>query len=68
MDKYIAKPGTWFKEGTEVELVSDCRPLLSMGIFRGTRVSAGSPELHPIGEEYMDEEDCNFAEFEVTHG
>lgn len=65
MTKYIAKPDTWFIEGTECELVTDCRPQMSIGIFSGVRKSEGSPELHPEGEEYMDEEGCNFDEFEV---
>lgn len=68
MVKYIALPDTWFKAGTEVQLLVDCRPQMSMGIFLGKRISEGVPELHPVGEEYLDEEDCNFDEFEVIDG
>lgn len=61
--KYLAKPNTWFDEGTEVVLLVDCRPQMSIGIFKGIRTSEGLPELHPVGEKYMDEEDCSFDEF-----
>lgn len=65
MAKYIAKPNTWFDAGTECELLVDCRPQMTIGIFRGIRTSEGLPEQHPIGEKYIDEEDCSFDEFEV---
>ena len=65
MTAYIAKPNTWFKEGTEVQLLADFRPKMNGGIFLGKRVSEGDSEKHPNGEEYIDEEDCNFDEFEV---
>ena len=68
MDKYIAKPDTWFVSGSEVELLVDCRPQLNLGIFKGSRLSEGKPELHPVGEVYVDEEDCSFDEFEVIDG
>lgn len=64
MTKYIAKSDTWFIEGTECSLVTDCRPQMRLGIFSGLRRSEGAPELHPEGEIYMDEESCNFDEFE----
>ena len=68
MAKYIARPDTWFIEGTECELLVDCRPQMSFGIFSGKRCSEGKPELHPVGEVYVDEEDCSFDEFEVIDG
>ena len=68
MTKYIAKPNTWYIEGTEVRLLVDCRPQLNIGIFLGSRKSEGPPELHPVGEIYTDEEDCGFDEFEVIDG
>lgn len=68
MTKYVAKPDTWFVEGTECELIADGRPQMNVGIFSGKRCSEGSPELHPIGEIYEDEEDCSFDEFEVVDG
>ena len=65
MIRYIALPNTWFKAGTEVQLLTDCRPKMNIGIFLGKRVSEGDSEIHPDGEEYIDEEDCSFDEFEV---
>lgn len=67
MTKYIAKKDTWFVEGSECELLADCRPQMGLGIFLGKRKSEGSPELHPEGEIYEDEEDCSFEEFEVVN-
>ena len=66
--KFIAKPDTWFDAGTECELLVDCRPELSIGIFKGIRTSQGVPELHSVGEKYVDEEDCSFDEFEEIDG
>lgn len=63
--KYRAKPDTWFDEGTLCELIADGRPQWNSGIFTGIRTSKGSPELHPKGEKYEDEELCSFDEFEV---
>lgn len=67
MSKYIAKPDTWFIEGTQCTLITDCRPQLNIGIFSGMRVSEGMPELHPVGEIYEDEEVCSFDEFEALY-
>ena len=64
MAKYIAKPNTWYIVGTEATLLVDCRPQLNIGIFLGSRKSEGTPELHPVGEVYNDEEACGFDEFE----
>ena len=68
MPKYIAKADTWFRDGCECKLLVDLRPQLNAGIFRGERISNGAPELHSEGEIYMDEESCNFDEFEVVDG
>lgn len=68
MTKYIAKPDTWFDAGTECELLADGRPQTNLGIFKGIRTSQGSPELHPVGEKYEDEEGCSFEEFEIIDG
>lgn len=65
--KYIAKKDTWFDEGTECELLIDGRPFANLGIFKGIRTSEGTPELHPVGEKYLDEEDCSFDEFEIIN-
>lgn len=63
--KYIAKPDSWFKEGTEVELIADCGKL--GGIFKGVRISEGPPEMAPYDEEYVDEELCPWDEFEESY-
>lgn len=67
MIKYVAKKSTWFLENSEVELLVDCRPEMNIGIFKGQRKSEGKPELHPLGDIYIDEEDCSFDEFEVIN-
>ena len=67
--KYISK-GEWFKEGTEAELIDDYREeALNAGLFRGLRVCE-NPDAegrwHTVGEEYMDQELCDFDEFEAV--
>lgn len=64
----IAKPGTWFKAGTAVELIGDCRPdKLNSGIFCGIRICDNpAAESRLLGEEYLDEELCSWDEFEVA--
>jgi hypothetical protein len=80
--KLVAKPNTWFKEGTEVydydclDLNNKYRISLEQwkqnwefsGIVcaRGIRVSQNKSELHPIGEEYFDGETCGVNEFDMT--
>jgi hypothetical protein len=61
--KYFAKKDTWFKEGTEVKLVSDCG--WAGGVFQGTRVAQDKYECarHGEGTEYEDEELCPYDEF-----
>lgn len=50
--RYIARPGTWFDEGTEVELIDDYREDgLDAGLFRGEHLGK------------LDEEICSFNEF-----
>mgnify|MGYP001611917323 CR=1 FL=1 len=60
--------GTWFKAGTEVELVDDYRPQMDCGLFRGLRV-VEEPEAEcglPVGTERPgDEEICGFDEFDI---
>lgn len=73
--KYIKliSDGTWFKKNTEVYHYDENRRF-TMEEFeeckkdqivngRGIRVSEGPPELHPIGEEYIDGETCMIDEF-----
>lgn len=67
--KYIAKPNTWFKAGTEVELIDDYRSSdWNSGLFRGIRVTedSGSEGGYPVGVERIDEEMCSFDEFEIS--
>lgn len=58
MKRYFAKPDTWFKEGTEVEVIVDCRNdpkyPMNIGLFSGIRDSDG----------LLDEEQCSFDEFD----
>lgn len=66
--RYIAKPDTWFKAGTEARLLDDCSMpgAQPMGLFYGLRVCEipGAEGGRTLGEEYMDEEICTFDEFE----
>ena len=68
--KYIAKSDTWFVEGTVVELINDYRtgePSWNMGLFLGLRRCENpESENRPLGEEHMDEEICNFDEFDMV--
>lgn len=64
--RYVALPETWFKAGTECQLIADFRPSMSAGLFRGIRVCENpEAEAKPIGLEYEDEEICPFSEFET---
>lgn len=67
MKKYIVKPDTWFKEGTEVILIDDYRPKMNCGLFSGITICENPSSegmFRNIGEEYEDEEVCDFNEFE----
>jgi len=58
----IAKKNTWFKYGKPVFVVDDYGN--GSGLFRGIRVCQNpDAENHDLGEEYIDEEICNFDEF-----
>ncbi len=60
MTKYISK-GTWFAAGTECELIDDYRigdVPMDCGLFRG-------PDPNPEKEGRIDEEVCNFDEFDI---
>ena len=52
MKKYIAKPDTWFDEGTEVEHIAVFDQ--NWGLFRGLK------------EGCLDEETCPLDEFEIV--
>lgn len=52
--KYIAKPDTWYDEGTEAQLIDDYRPQIDSGLFCGYKNGK------------LDEEICSFDEFEVV--
>lgn len=53
MKKFIAKPDTWFDEGTEAILLAQYAPDCLAGLFSGIK------DGHP------DEEGCGFDEFEI---
>lgn len=61
---YIAKPNTWFDAGTICLKICDVTP--QSALFVGNR-TAGYPSEsgHPVGYKYLDEEDCNYDEFDV---
>ena len=51
--KFIAKPDTWYDEGTEAKLLADYGPESTGGLFIG------------IKDGVEDEEGCSFDEFEI---
>ena len=75
--KLIAKPNTWFKEGTEVynydgvpftlDEYEECKYSSGTILARGIRVCEHASELRPLGEEYIDGEYCDIDEFEVEY-
>lgn len=69
--KYIARPDTWYKEGTECQLEANCGP--SCGLFRGiikVNESHGPYWIDNIGKgnEAEDGELCGWDEFDVYDG
>ena len=77
--KLIAKPDTWFKEGTEVFNCDDTKRrrftceelalwrLSGIILCSGTRIKQHDSEQsgYAIGEEYQDEETCLLEEFDI---
>jgi len=78
--KLIAKPDTWFKEGTEVcnynstlnnripISIEEYEEAKRHGIIsaRGFRISEDyESEAIPVGEEYFDGEECSLDEFDI---
>ena len=65
----IAKPNTWYKEGTQVFLEDFlyCCHGDAAFLCRGTRVCQNSAAEcgKPLGLEYDDGEVCNLSEFEI---
>lgn len=68
--KYIAKKGTWFKEGTECELIEDYKE--AGGLYRGTYIVGNSnydkfwnQKGYKEGDEVIMNEVCSHDEFEV---
>lgn len=63
-----AKKDTWFNEGTIVKCISDFRPDLDSGLFEGLRTCENpSSESRILGEIYLDEEMCEWDEFEIIN-
>ena len=61
MRKYIAKPRTWFMEGTEVRLIEYLtvdKDGLQYGVFEGLREKID-------GEIVRDSEVCSYEEFNI---
>lgn len=66
--KYIAKPDTWYKAGTEAVLLdylyggSEGK----VGLFKGLRINEGECSWLPIGYERVDDEEvCFYDEFDI---
>lgn len=62
--KYVAKPDTWYDEGTSVKLIDDYGN--GTGLFRGVRTCknpASEGKNKKVGQKYLDEEVCLFEEF-----
>lgn len=67
--KFIAKPNTWFKAGTECKLIVEYGSGSSRsGIFLGIRITENpaSEGGYEVGEEREDEEGCTFDEFDIV--
>jgi hypothetical protein len=64
---FIAKPNTWYKEGTECKLLQEYEEN-GFGLFEGIRIAQEDYEKprHEIGEEYLDEEVCTYDEFYIV--
>lgn len=63
--KYVAKPNTWFDAGTEASLVDEIFP--DYGLFEGWRTCQNQDsEGVPVGTRYIDQESCNFDEFNIV--
>jgi len=66
--KYVARPDTWFKAGSEVRLIDDYRPQASSGLFEGVHVISGEMDASnrglPVGAEVLDQKVCPFDEFD----
>ncbi len=64
---FIARKDTWYKEGTEAELIAHCSVA---GLFRGwLLVTEDHPndfkKLRGVGDENWDEEMCGWEEFDI---
>ena len=71
---YIAKSNTWFKAGTEVELVDYQYNILTekFGTFKGIYIVRDTPydklwhdKGHKVGDEVVMTEMCSYNEFEI---
>lgn len=63
---FIAKPDTWYKEGTLCKFLGEVTD--DQGIFLGLRVVEEQYEVnagYKMGEERMDEEVCGYDEFYI---
>ena len=66
--RYIAKPNTWYKEGTEAFLI--CEVTDDSGLFKGIKKveeddNISFIENYGIGYEFEDEELCGYDEFDI---
>lgn len=62
-----AKKDAWFNEGTIVNCIDDYRPDIDAGLFEGYRTCQDeASENKKLGEVYLDQEMCDWDEFEIT--
>jgi hypothetical protein len=65
MTKYIAKPNTWFDEGTEVELLVNFRKCFRKGKDYNDLIPTEWGLFRGMCNGELDEETCDFLEFDI---
>jgi hypothetical protein len=65
MTKYIAKPDTWFDEGTEVKLLNNFGECLRKGKDYSDMIKTEWGLFEGLVDGESDEETCDFLEFDI---
>jgi hypothetical protein len=65
---FVARPDSWYKEGTICELI--CEITEDSGLFSGIKVVKDDDHDYinmgrEIGHEFLDEESCTYDEFDI---
>ena len=65
---YVARPDTWYKEGTICEFLCEITP--DSGLFSGIKIVESDDANYlnlgyGIGDEFLDEEGCGLDEFDM---